>query len=157
MVSYELVLSTAVLCVIFITGSLNYTKIIEIQQVVWLALPLFPIFVTFFISCLAELNRTPFDLVESESELVAGYMTEYSSVPFVFFFLAEYSSIVLISCLTAIFFCGGYIFPIVFTNNTILSFQALILGLKTLFFCFLIVLIRGVLPRLRYDQLMSFI
>ena len=80
-------------------------------------------------------------------------MTEYSSV---FFFLAEYSSIVLISCLIAIFFCGGFMLTEIFTNNTIVSFQSLNLGIKTLFFCFIIVLMRGVLPRIRYDQLIGF-
>ena len=90
-----------------------------------------------------------------ESELVAGFFTEHSSVPFVFFFLAEYSSIVLFSCLTAILFLGGYNFPEIIVNNTIINLQAIILGLKTCIFCFMFVWFRATLPRLRYDQLID--
>lgn len=111
LVSYELVLSSAMLIVLFITGSLNMTTIIEYQQAVWFIIPLFPVFVIFFIGALAETNRAPFDLPEAESELVAGFMTEHSAVIFVFFFLAEYSNIILISTLTAILFLGGYLLP----------------------------------------------
>ncbi|MCL6413825.1 NADH-quinone oxidoreductase subunit H, partial [Pantoea agglomerans] len=96
LVSYELVLSSAMLIVLFITGSLNMTTIIEYQQAVWFIIPLFPVFIIFFIGALAETNRAPFDLPEAESELVAGFMTEHSAVIFVFFFLAEYSNIILI-------------------------------------------------------------
>lgn len=90
-----------------------------------------------------------------ESELVAGFFTEHSSVPFVFFFLAEYSSIVLFSCLTAILFCGGYNFPEIILNNTIINLQSIILGIKTCIFCFMFVWFRATLPRLRYDQLID--
>ena len=90
-----------------------------------------------------------------ESELVAGFFTEHSAVPFVFFFLAEYSSIVLFSCITAILFLGGYHFPELFINETFINLQAIFLGLKTCLFCFLFVLVRATLPRLRYDQLIS--
>src|ERR1700744_5034971 len=90
MISYELILSTAVIIIIVLTGSFNFTTIIESQQAVWFILPLLPVFVFYFISILAETSRTPFDLQEAESELVAGFFTEHSSVPFVFFFLAEY-------------------------------------------------------------------
>jgi NADH-ubiquinone oxidoreductase chain 1 len=90
-----------------------------------------------------------------ESELVAGFFTEHSSVPFVFFFLAEYSSIVLFSCLTAILFLGGYNFPEIIVNNTIINLQSIILGLKTCIFCFMFVWFRATLPRLRYDQLID--
>lgn len=90
-----------------------------------------------------------------ESELVAGFFTEHSSVPFVFFFLAEYSSIVLFSCITAIFFLGGYHMPELFINETFINLQAIVLGLKTCIFCFLFVWVRATLPRLRYDQLIS--
>jgi NADH-ubiquinone oxidoreductase chain 1 len=156
MISYELILSSAILIVIILTGSLSFTTIIETQQAVWFIVPLGPIFIIFFISILAETSRTPFDLNEAESELVAGFFTEHSSVPFVFFFLAEYSSIVLFSCITAILFLGGYHCPKFFVNETIFNLQAIILGLKTSLFCFLFVLIRATLPRLRYDQLISF-
>jgi len=90
-----------------------------------------------------------------ESELVAGFFTEHSSVPFVFFFLAEYSSIVLFSSITAILFLGGYNTPEIFINNTIINLQAIILGLKTCIFCFMFVLFRATLPRLRYDALIE--
>ena len=114
-----------------------------------------PIFILFFISILAETSRTPFDLQEAESELVSGFMTEHSSVPFVFFFLGEYTSIVLFSCITAILFLGGYNLPEVFVNNSIINLQSIILGLKTCIFCFFFVWFRATLPRLRYDQLIE--
>ena len=91
-----------------------------------------------------------------ESELVAGFFTEHSSVPFVFFFLGEYSSIVLFSSITAIFFLGGYNLPELVENNSIINLESIFLGLKTCLFCFLFVLVRATLPRLRYDQLISF-
>ncbi len=114
MISYELVLSSAILIIILLTGTLNFTKIVEFQESIWLIFPLFIIFIIFFISILAETSRTPFDLQEAESELVGGFFTEHSSVPFVFFFLSEYSSIVLFSSLTSILFLGGYNFIIPF-------------------------------------------
>jgi len=92
-----------------LTGSLNLTAIVEAQKIVYFLLPLFPIFIIFFIGCIAETNRAPFDLAEAESELVSGFMTEHSAVIFVFFFLAEYASIVLICLLTSILFLGGYL------------------------------------------------
>src|SRR6201992_1074683 len=156
MISYELILSSAVLIIILLTGSFNFTTIIESQQAVWFILPLLPVFIFFFISILAETSRTPFDLQEAESELVAGFFTEHSSIIFVFFFLSEYSSIVLMSSLTAILFFGGYNFIELFENNTIFNLQSIILGLKTCLFCFLFVWFRATLPRLRYDQLMLF-
>jgi NADH-ubiquinone oxidoreductase chain 1 len=156
MISYELVLSSAVLIVVVLAGSLNFTRIIEQQQAVWYIVPLFPVFIFYFISILAETSRSPFDLQEAESELVAGFFTEHSSVPFVFFFLAEYSSIVLFSSLSAIFFLGGYNFPEIFVNETFFNIQSLILGIKTCMFCFLFVWFRGTLPRLRFDQLATF-
>jgi NADH-ubiquinone oxidoreductase chain 1 len=97
------------------------------------------VFILFFISILAETSRTPFDLQEAESELVAGFFTEHSSIIFVFFFLAEYCSIVLMSTLTAILFFGGYNFPELIVNDTILNLQSIILGLKTCVFCFFFV------------------
>jgi NADH-ubiquinone oxidoreductase chain 1 len=95
--------------VILLTGSLNLAAIIEAQRAVYFIYPLFPMFIVFFIGCIAETNRAPFDLAEAESELVSGFMTEHSAVIFVFFFLAEYASIVLICILTSILFLGGYL------------------------------------------------
>nr|UEK25974.1 NADH dehydrogenase subunit 1 [Mutinus fleischeri] len=155
MISYELVLSSAILIIIILTGSFNLTKIIEHQQSVWFIIPLLPVFIFYFISILAETSRTPFDLQEAESELVAGFFTEHSSVPFVFFFLAEYSSIVLFSSITAILFLGGYNLPEIFINNSFVNLQAIVLGLKTCLFCFMFVLFRATLPRLRYDALIE--
>lgn len=155
MISYELIFSSAVLTVILITGSFNFIAIIESQQRVWFIIPLLPLFLIFFISALAETNRTPFDLPEAESELVAGFFTEHSAMPFVFFFLAEYCSIVLMSTLTAILFLGGYLLPEFIVNESFINIQSIILALKTCLFCFLFVWFRATLPRLRYDQLMQ--
>lgn len=109
LISYELILSSAVLIVIFLTGSLNLTDISQAQKSGWFIFPLFPVFIIFFIGAVAETNRAPFDLAEAESELVSGFMTEHAAVIFVFFFLAEYASIVLICTLTSILFLGGYL------------------------------------------------
>ena len=156
MISYELILSSAILIVILLTGSLNYMTIIETQISVWFIIPLLPVFIFYFIAILAETSRTPFDLQEAESELVAGFFTEHSSIIFVFFFLAEYSSIVLFSAITAILFFGGYNMPELFVNETFINLQAVVLGLKTCVFCFMFVWFRATLPRLRYDQLIEF-
>lgn len=163
MISYELIFTSAVLTVILLTGTFNFTTIIEDQQSIWFAIPLLPLFLIFFISALAETNRTPFDLPEAESELVAGFFTEHSAMPFVMFFLAEYCSIVLMSTLTAIFFLGGYTFPELFVlpfggtygTRSIINLQSTILAVKTCLFCFAFVWFRATLPRLRYDQLMT--
>jgi len=109
LISYELILSSAILLVIFLTSNLNLTVNIEYQKIIWFIIPLFPVFIIFFIGSIAETNRAPFDLAEAESELVSGFMTEHAAVIFVFFFLAEYASIVLICILTSILFIGGYI------------------------------------------------
>jgi NADH-ubiquinone oxidoreductase chain 1 len=109
LISYELVLSSAILLVIMLTGNLNLTVNIESQRAVWFILPLLPIFLIFFIGSIAETNRAPFDLAEAESELVSGFMTEHAAVVFVFFFLAEYASIVLMCILSSILFLGGYL------------------------------------------------
>ena len=109
LISYELILSSAILIIILLTGSLNLTSNVEAQRSVWFLFPLLPIFLVFFIACIAETNRAPFDLAEAESELVSGFMTEHAAVIFVFFFLAEYASIVLICILTSILFLGGYL------------------------------------------------
>lgn len=155
MISYELILSSAILIIIILTGSFNFTSIIENQQAIWYIIPLFPIFIFYFISILAETSRTPFDLQEAESELVAGFFTEHSSVPFVFFFLAEYTSIVLFSCITSILFLGGYHMPELFINDSFINLQSIILGLKTCIFCFMFVWFRATLPRMRYDALIE--
>lgn len=155
MISYELILSSAILIIILITGTFNYTKIIEIQQSVWFIFPLFSVFFFYFMAILAETSRVPFDLQEAESELVSGFMTEHSSTVFVFFFLGEYSSIVLFSSITSIFFLGGYHFPELFLNDSIINLQSVVLGVKTCIFSFLFILARATLPRLRYDQLID--
>lgn len=139
MISYELILSSAILIIIILTGSFNITTIIEYQQSIWFIIPLLPIFIFYFISILAETSRTPFDLQEAESELVAGFFTEHSSVPFVFFFLGEYNSIVLFSCISAILFLGGYNMPELFINSSLINIQSIILGIKTCIFCFMFV------------------
>ena len=155
MISYELILSSAILIIILLTGSFNFTTIIESQQAIWFIIPLFPVFIFYFISILAETSRTPFDLQEAESELVAGFFTEHSSIIFVFFFLSEYSSIILFSCITSIFFLGGYNIPELFVNDTFINLQSIVLGLKTCLICFMFVWFRATLPRLRYDQLIE--
>nr|YP_010982487.1 NADH dehydrogenase subunit 1 [Acrocalymma vagum]WOH21444.1 NADH dehydrogenase subunit 1 [Acrocalymma vagum] len=112
LISYELILSAAILLVVFLAGSLDLTVIIEAQRPIWYVVPLFPIFIIFFIGSIAETNRPPFDLAEAESELVSGFMTEHSAVIFVFFFLAEYASIILICILNSVLFLGGYLLDI---------------------------------------------
>ena len=109
LISYELILSSAILLVILLSGSLSLTVNTEAQKAIWYIVPLLPIFIIFFIGSIAETNRAPFDLAEAESELVSGFMTEHAAVIFVFFFLAEYASIVLICILTSILFLGGYL------------------------------------------------
>jgi NADH-ubiquinone oxidoreductase chain 1 len=108
LISYELILSSAILLIVLLSGSFNLTVIIESQKSIWFLIPLLPIFIIFFIAAVAETNRAPFDLAEAESELVSGFMTEHAAVIFVFFFLAEYASIILICILTSIIFLGGY-------------------------------------------------
>lgn len=109
LISYELILSSAILLVVLLSGSLNLTANVELQNTIWYIVPLFPVFIIFFIGSIAETNRAPFDLAEAESELVSGFMTEHAAVIFVFFFLAEYASIVLICILITILFLGGYL------------------------------------------------
>jgi NADH-ubiquinone oxidoreductase chain 1 len=123
LISYELILSSAILIVIMLTGNLNLTVNTESQRAIWFLIPLFPIFIIFFIGSIAETNRAPFDLAEAESELVSGFMTEHAAVVFVFFFLAEYGSIVLMCILTSIFFLGGYL---LIDNSYLLNFIDLI-------------------------------
>lgn len=176
LISYELVLSSAILLVIFLTGSLNLTVNMEAQRAIWFILPLFPIFIIFFIGSVAETNRAPFDLAEAESELVSGFMTEHAAVVFVFFFLAEYGSIVLMCILTSILFIGGYLFIgsslinltlyISGTNfiiNSIINspileglLYGLSLGIKSSMMVFVFIWVRASFPRIRFDQLMAF-
>ena len=166
LISYELILSSAILLVIMLTGSLNLTVNIEAQRAVWLILPLLPVFIIFFIGSVAETNRAPFDLAEAESELVSGFMTEHAAVIFVFFFLAEYASIVLICILNAILFLGGYLFnytqilvvlDLTFDSALIEGMMSgLTLGLKSCVMIFTFIWVRASFPRIRFDQLMSF-
>jgi NADH-ubiquinone oxidoreductase chain 1 len=138
MISYEVVIGLVILTVILCLGSLNLTNIIESQVSTWYIIPLLPLSLMFLISIIAETNRAPFDLPEAESELVAGFFTEHSSVPFVMFFLAEYASIILMSSLFSILFLGGYLVPFVsFENPTFLSLEALALGLKVCLLLFI--------------------
>lgn len=155
LISYELILSSAILIIIFMSGSFSFTSVIENQQAVWYVIPLFPLFLIWFISALAETNRTPFDLPEAESELVSGYNTDYSGMIFVKFFLAEYSNIILISIMATIFFWGGFHIPQMIEQYTFISLQSLIIALKTCVFAFAFVWFRASLPRLRYDQLIN--
>jgi NADH-ubiquinone oxidoreductase chain 1 len=155
LVSYELALSGAALGAVFLVGSFSLTNITEYQESIWLAIPLIPLLLIFLITCLSELSRTPFDLQEAESELVAGFFTEYSAFIFVAFFLSEYCSMVVLSTLTAILFFGGSnsIFGIDWLT---LSGSSISLGLKTCFLLFCIIWVRATLPRMRYDQLQVF-
>src|SRR6201996_9548089 len=123
LISYELILSSAILLVVLLTGSLNLTVNIESQRTIWFLLPLLPVFIIFFIGSVAETNRAPFDLAEAESELVSGFMTEHAAVIFVFFFLAEYASIVLICILNTILFLGGYLLNFTYVNYIISGFS----------------------------------
>lgn len=153
MISYEVSLGVTLLSVLLIAGTLNYSTIVESQAKIWLSFPLFPIFSIFFVTALAETNRHPFDLPEAEAELVSGYNVEYSAMGFALFFLAEYSNIILMSAVTALLFLGGWQAPIdIFPFNLVP--QSVYFGIKTLFFITLFIIVRGTLPRYRYDQLM---
>jgi len=178
LISYELILSSAILLVVLLTGSLNLTVNIEAQREIWFIFPLLPVFIIFFIGSVAETNRAPFDLAEAESELVSGFMTEHAAVIFVFFFLAEYASIVLICVLTSMLFLGGYLInymPLFYIlqeidySITLDSFfdylssplieglaGGLVLGLKTSLLIFIFIWVRASFPRIRFDQLMLF-
>jgi NADH-ubiquinone oxidoreductase chain 1 len=178
LISYELVLSSVILLIIMITNNLNININIQYQKIIYFFLPLFPIFLIFFIGSVAETNRAPFDLAEAESELVSGFMTEHAAVIFVFFFLAEYSSILLMCILTSILFFGGYLIffdlsyfynmsikwtNLYLVNYNIISlitnysiFYSLSLGIKSSALVFLFIWVRASFPRIRFDQLMSF-
>jgi NADH-ubiquinone oxidoreductase chain 1 len=178
LISYELILSSVILIVVLLTGSLNLTVNIECQKAIWLIIPLLPIFIIFYIGSIAETNRAPFDLAEAESELVSGFMTEHASVIFVFFFLAEYASIVLICTLTSILFLGGYLYNNFISIIQLINFNyvnneyindyfihnpmlegllySISLGLKTSILVFIFIWVRASFPRIRFDQLMSY-
>lgn len=153
MVSYEVSIGLILITVLLCVGSLNLTDIVMAQKEMWYAIPLFPMFVVFFISVLAETNRHPFDLPEAEAELVAGYNVEYSSMPFALFFLGEYANMILMSGITTILFLGGWLPPVdVFPLNAVPGLIWFVL--KVLFCLFVFIWARATLPRYRYDQLM---
>jgi len=158
MISYELALGLSVIPVFLVTGDLNLERVIAWQaENVWLVIPLFPAFVIFLVCGYAETNRLPFDCPEAETELVAGYHTEYSSMKFALFFMAEYIHMITASALTVTLFFGGYTLPGVSYPEgawgTLLS--GLVFVAKTGFFLFLFIWVRWTLPRFRYDQLMN--
>ena len=153
MVSYEVSLGLIIITVLMCVGSLNLSEIVLAQEEVWFAVPLFPLLLLFFISCLAETNRAPFDLPEAEAELVAGYNVEYSSMGFALFFLGEYANMIMMSVLCVILFLGGWLPPLSLTIFYWIP-GSFWLGIKTIFFLFLYIWVRAAFPRYRYDQLM---
>ena len=154
MVSYEVSIGVIIINVLLCTGSLNLKDIVIAQENMWFIIPLFPMFVIFFISALAETNRPPFDLPEAEAELVAGYQTEYSGMMYAMFWLGEYANILLMCALGSILFLGGWLAPIeIFPFNFIPDFIWLIF--KILFLFILFALVKAIVPRYRYDQLMK--
>ena len=153
MVSYEVSIGFVLITVILLAGSLNLRVIVEAQRDMWFFIPLFPMFVVFFISALAETNRTPFDLAEAEAELVAGFHVEYSSLGFALFFLGEYANMILMSAMATILFLGGWLPP--FDNAFFNAIPETIwFILKISFFLFIFLWVRATLPRFRFDQLM---
>ena len=153
MVSYEVSIGIIIINVLLCVGSLNLSDIVLAQQNIWFIIPLFPMFVIFFISALAETNRPPFDLPEAEAELVAGYQTEYSGMMYAMFWLGEYANILLMCALGSILFLGGWLSPIdLYPFNLIPGAIWLILKILLLFILF--ALVKAVVPRYRYDQLM---
>jgi len=153
MVSYEVSMGFVIVTVILCVGSLNISDIVQAQANLWFCIPLLPMFVIFFISTLAETGRAPFDLPEGESELVAGYFVEYSSMSFAMFFLGEYANMILMSAMTTILFLGGWLPPIdVAPFNWIPGVVWFVLKVSVVLFFFLWV--RATFPRFRYDQLM---
>ena len=153
MVSYEVSMGLIIITVLLCVGSLNLTDIVRAQETVWFCIPLLPMFVMFVISALAETNRAPFDLPEGESELVAGFMVEYSSAPFALFFLGEYANMILMSAMTSILFLGGWLPPLPFAPFTWVP-GIVWFALKIAFCLFTYVWVRATVPRYRYDQLM---
>ena len=154
MISYEVSIGIIIVNVLLCVGSLNLNEIILAQQNVWFIFPLFPMFIIFFISSLAETNRPPFDLPEAESELVAGYQTEYSGMMYAMFWLGEYANILLLCALGSILFLGGWLSPIDFYPFSLLP-SAFWMILKILILFILFSLVKAVVPRYRFDQLMK--
>ena len=153
MISYEVSIGIIIINVLLCVGSLNLKDIVLAQEKLWFVIPLFPMFVIYFISALAETNRTPFDLPEAESELVAGYQTEYSGMMYAMFWLGEYANILLMCALGSILFLGGWLSPVdIYPLNIIPGPFWMIFKILLLFFIFAI--IKAVVPRYRYDQLM---
>ena len=153
MVSYEVSIGIVIINVLLCVGSLNLNDIVIAQKEIWFVIPLFPMFVIFFISALAETNRPPFDLPEAEAELVAGYQTEYSGMMYAMFWLGEYANILLMCALGSILFLGGWLSPVdLYPFNLIPGVIWLIF--KILFLFILFALVKAIVPRYRYDQLM---
>jgi NADH-quinone oxidoreductase subunit H len=153
MISYEVSIGLIVICVVLCTGSLNLIKIVNAQENLWFIIPLYPLFLMFFVSALAETNRPPFDLPEAEGELVAGFNIEYSAMGFALFFIAEYANILLMSSLSVVLFLGGWLPPISFVPFIWLP-SYWWFSLKLVFMVFMFVWVRAAFPRYRYDQLM---
>ena len=154
MVSYEVSIGVIIINVLLCVGSLNLSDIVLAQEKIWFVIPLFPMFVIFFISALAETNRPPFDLPEAEAELVAGYQTEYSGMMYAMFWLGEYANILLMCALGSILFLGGWLSPINMYPFDIVP-SPLWLILKILFLFILFALVKAIVPIYRYDQLMK--
>ena len=153
MVSYEVSIGVIIINVLLCVGSLNLNDIVMAQKNLWFVIPLFPMFVIFFISALAETNRPPFDLPEAEAELVAGYQTEYSGMMYAMFWLGEYANILLMCAMGAILFLGGWLSPIDIYPFDLIP-GAIWMILKILFLFVLFALVKAIVPRYRYDQLM---
>ena len=153
MVSYEVSIGVIIINVLLCVGSLNLNDIVMAQENLWFVIPLFPMFVIFFISALAETNRPPFDLPEAEAELVAGYQTEYSGMMYAMFWLGEYANILLMCAMGSILFLGGWLSPIEIYPFTLVP-GAIWLIFKILFLFTLFALVKATVPRYRYDQLM---
>jgi NADH-quinone oxidoreductase subunit H len=153
MVSYEVSIGVIIINVLLCVGSLNLNDIVMAQENLWFVIPLFPMFVIFFISALAETNRPPFDLPEAEAELVAGYQTEYSGMMYAMFWLGEYANILLMCAMGSILFLGGWLSPIEFYPLNLIP-GAIWLVFKIIFLFVLFALVKAIVPRYRYDQLM---
>jgi NADH-quinone oxidoreductase subunit H len=153
MVSYEVSIGLVIITVLLCVGSLNLSDIVRAQESVWFAVPLFPMFVVFFISALAETNRPPFDLPEAESELVSGFMTEYASTPYVVFMIGELANIILMCAMTTILFLGGWLPPADIAIFTWIP-GVVWFVLKICFVFFMFAMVKAIVPRYRYDQLM---
>jgi len=153
MVSYEVSMGFVIVTVLLCAGSLNLTDIVHAQEHVWFFIPLFPMFIIFFISILAETNRAPFDLAEGESEIVGGFNVEYGAMTFGLFFLGEYANMILMSAMTSILFLGGWLSPIPFAPFTWIPGPLWFIA-KICLVLFMFVWVRATFPRFRYDQLM---